>query len=86
MDPLALCATFDEDAATYDRWRPRYVPELFAAVFQYAGPPGKALEMGLGTGQATEPFLQAGWQVTGVERGERLAAFAWEKFRHQPQL
>lgn len=38
MDPLALCATFDEDAATYDRWRPRYVPELFAAVFQYAGP------------------------------------------------
>ncbi len=86
MDPLALCATFDEDAATYDRWRPRYVPELFAAVFQYAGPPGKALKMGLGTGQATEPFLQAGWQVTGVERGERLAAFAREKFRHQPQL
>ena len=44
MDPFVLCSTFNEDAANYDRWRPRYVPELFAAVFQYAGPPGKALE------------------------------------------
>ena len=86
MDPFVLCSTFNEDAANYDRWRPRYVPELFAAVLRYAGAPGKALEIGMGTGQATEPFLQAGWQVTGVERGERLAAFAREKFRHQPQL
>ena len=86
MDPFVLCSTFNEDAANYDRWRPRYVPELFAAVLRYAGAPGKALEIGMGTGQATEPFLQAGWQVTGVERGERLAAFAREKFRCRPQL
>ena len=42
MDPFVLCSTFNEDAANYDRWRPRYVPELFAAVLRYAGAPAWA--------------------------------------------
>ncbi len=86
MDQMSLRDTFNEDAANYDRWRPRYVPELFQAVFRYAGEPGLALEMGLGTGQATEPFLNAGWQVTGVELGKDLAAFAGRKFQGNPGL
>ena len=51
---------FDEDEINYDRWRPGYPDELFQA----------ALEVGIGTGQATRPFLEAGCRVTAVELGE----------------
>jgi SAM-dependent methyltransferase len=74
--------TFNEDAANYDRWRPCYCEELFAEIIRYARPDaGKvAVEMGCGTGQATEPILKTGCTVTAVEYGENLAAFALEKF------
>ena len=90
MEQTALRGTFNEDPANYDRYRPRYMPELFETIFAYGEKAGcsrgKALEMGSGTGQATEPFLRAGWQVTAVEMGDNLASFAREKFRDQPGL
>lgn len=90
MEQTALWGIFNEDPANYDRYRPRYMPELFETIFAYGEKAGcsrgKALEMGSGTGQATEPFLRAGWQVTAVEMGDNLASFAREKFRDQPGL
>ena len=79
---------FDEDAANYDRWRPRYPGEVFADVIRYAGiGAGKrALEIGIGTGQATGPFLRTGCRVTAVEIGRNLADYAAAKFREYPNL
>ena len=80
---MELWETFNEDAASYDRYRPTYPPELFRDIFAYSGI-GKGsllVEIGVGTGQATEPFLEAGCKVCGVELGDKLSAFAAEKFR-----
>lgn len=81
-------SSFNEDAANYDRWRPGYPNEVFEKVLRYSGiGPGKrALEIGIGTGQATEPILKTGCSVTAVELGGNLAAYAKEKFREYPNL
>jgi SAM-dependent methyltransferase/adenylate kinase family enzyme len=75
--------SFNEDVRNYDKWRPRYTKEVFENVIRYAGiDKGKrALEVGIGTGQATEPFLKTGCSVTAVEVGKNLAGYAKEKFR-----
>lgn len=39
------------------------------------------LEVGCGTGQATEPFLKTKCKVTAVELGENLASYTREKFK-----
>lgn len=79
-------ALFNEDVLNYDRWRPRYCPDLFAAIFDYSGigPGSGAMEVGIGTGQATAPFLQAGCLVTAVEYGDQLADYCRVKFREFP--
>ena len=81
-------SSFNEDAANYDRWRPGYPDELFEEVLRYSGiGPGKrALEIGIGTGQATGPILKTGCAVTAVELGGNLAAYAKEKFREYPNF
>jgi SAM-dependent methyltransferase len=77
---------FGEDAANYDRMRPRYVPEVFADILKYSGARegSRALEAGIGTGQATEPFLRAGCALTAVEISAEMAAFSREKFKTWP--
>ena len=79
---------FDSDAANYDRTRPRYCPELFAAVMSAADltADAKLLEIGPGTGQATEPFLDLGCQVTAVELGENLAEYLRMKYAGDENL
>ena len=80
---MELRETFNEDAVSYDRYRPDYPQELFRDIFSYSGiGKGSSLvEIGVGTGQATRPFLEAGCKVCGVELGDKLSAFAAEKFR-----
>lgn len=75
--------TFNENAANYDKWRPTYCKELFDDILQYSEPgkDKKAIEVGIGTGQATTPFLKAGCNVTAVELGSDLAEFSREKFK-----
>lgn len=79
---MELRRTFDEDEANYERARPGYADELYEAVFSYAGigAASEALEIGIGTGQATTPFLNRGCRVTAVELGARLASFSEKKF------
>ncbi len=74
--------TYDRIPEQFDKWRPRYCDELYDAVIAYAGlDPGKAaLEIGPGTGQATEPFLKTGCNYLAIELGEHLAAFMRNKF------
>lgn len=75
---------FDAIPEQFDKWRPRYCKEAFADLAAYAGlGSGKTvLEIGPGTGQATEPVLQTGCQYVGIELGGHLAGFMREKFRH----
>ncbi len=80
---MELRETFNEDAVNYDRFRPTYPPELFRDIFAYSGVgrDSSLVEIGVGTGKATTPFVEAGCQVCGVELGDKLSAFAAAKFR-----
>ncbi|QWU16216.1 Methyltransferase domain-containing protein [Paenibacillus sophorae] len=79
---MDLRLKFNEDVLNYDKMRPTYVKELFHDVIQFSNLNNskKALEIGIGTGQATLPFLYTGCKVTAIELGESLANFSAEKF------
>lgn len=85
---MEMRLTFNEDEINYERFRPRYVSELFQDVIRYSGlqTEMRALEIGIGTGQATEPFLNAGCFVDAVELGEKLAVYSVAKFSAYPRL
>lgn len=85
---MELKMTFNEDAENYDRWRPNYVPELFGKIIRCSGLDAskEALEIGIGTGQATQPILQTGCHVTAIEIGINLASYARNKFREYQNL
>ena len=88
MTQCDLRLTFNEVPADYDRWRPTYMSELYADIFEYAGvdQESRALEVGIGTGQATLPFLKAGCHVTAIELGREMAAFSTAKFAEYPNF
>jgi len=66
----------------FDKWRPRYCEELFADLIEYAelGPGRKVLEIGPGTGQATEPILKTGCSYMAIELGENFTEYMSNKF------
>lgn len=75
--------TFDNTAVSYDAVRPMYVNEIFDEIFRYKtmDENSSALEIGIGTGKATLPFLEKGCSVCALEPGENLAVIAEEKYR-----
>lgn len=87
-DLARLRQTFDEHAEAYDRWRPGYPEQLFADVISLSGiqDSGEIIEIGCGTGQATESFLKRGYRVTAVELGENLAEFCRMKLAGFPKF
>lgn len=66
--------TFDAIPEQFDKWRPRYCDELFEDIIQNAkiDPKKTVLEIGPGTGQATEPFLKTGCHYLAIELGENF--------------
>ncbi len=80
--------TFDRIPEQFDQYRPRYCPELFAELAKVCGlGAGKTvLEIGPGTGQATEPVLKTGCDYTAIELGEHFTAFMREKFSAYPNF
>lgn len=87
--------TFDSAEALYTRFRPAYCPELYAAIGAYlengtGSRPldghSRLIEIGIGTGQATLPFLETGAEITAVEYGENLARRCRERFAAFPNL
>lgn len=85
---MDLKYTFDEVVLNYDKRRPNYGTELFKDVIKYAGitMDKSLIEVGCGTGQATEPFLKEKCKVTAVELGENLAYYTREKFKSYENL
>jgi SAM-dependent methyltransferase len=74
----SLRTTFEEVPELYDRVRPTYPPELFDELVELAGLPegGRLLEIGTGPGKASLPLAERGFEIVGIELGERLAALA----------
>ena len=78
--------TFDTAADAYEKIRPGYPEELYHALFAYCPVNSgcRAVEVGIGGGQATWPVLKTGCDVTAVEYGEQLARVCREKFSACP--
>ncbi len=80
--------TFDTKAAIYECIRPGYEKELYQDLFQYIPitPSSNVVEIGIGTGQATKPFLQTGCQLCAVEYGKAMANQCKQRFRAYPNF
>ena len=80
--------TFDTAAQTYEKIRPGYVPELYKAIFEYSDIDEDChlIEVGIGGGQATLPFLQKRCFITAIEYGENLSSICREKFSDYPKF
>jgi trans-aconitate methyltransferase len=74
---------FDGIVDEFDKWRPRYCDELFSDVIEYSklNSNKTALEIGPGTGQATDPFLNTGCLYNAIELGENLTKFMVNKYK-----
>ena len=74
--------TFDKIPENFDKYRLRYCKELFQELEIICGlnPEKKVLEIGPGTGQATEPILKTGCDYTAIELGENFTSFMKDKF------
>lgn len=75
---------FDTITNKFDKWRPRYCKEAFDCIINNAKiDSSKAvLEIGPGTGQATEPILETDCDYLAIELGENLYEFTKKKFKH----
>lgn len=72
----------------YDRARPNYPPEVFDDLSALArlSAAARLVELGCGTGQATLPLAERGYEITCVELGEQLAAVARRKLAGFPNV
>lgn len=79
---------FDTIPEKFDKYRPRYCDEAFAHIIKSAAVDSQKsiLEIGPGTGQATEPFLKTGCDYTAIELGEHLYEFTKDKFKAYPNF
>ncbi|MBP5151486.1 MAG: Type 1 glutamine amidotransferase-like domain-containing protein [Lachnospiraceae bacterium] len=79
---------FDTIPDEFDKFRPRYSKELFCFLNDRAGVgPGKrVLEIGPGTGQATDPVLETGCEYHAIELGEHLYRKMLEKYGKLPNF
>jgi SAM-dependent methyltransferase len=74
-------AGFNTVAALYERARPGYPAATYDDLAVLAGlvPGARVLEIGCGTGVATVPLAERGYDVLAVELGARLAAVAADR-------
>ncbi|WP_349957757.1 methyltransferase domain-containing protein [Rhizobium sp. ZPR3] len=80
--------TFDGVASLYNISRPLYPDALFTDIIRFAGlePKDKVLEIGCGTGQATEGFARHDLSILALDPGAELIAVARERLAQFPQL
>ena len=79
---------FDAIPERFDKWRARYSPALFDHITKTCGlgPGVRCLEIGPGTGQATDFALDAGCDYTAIELGAHLAQKMREKYADRPNF
>ena len=73
---------FDTIPEAFDRHRMRYCPELFDFLVRESRTTARSsvLELGPGTGQATDPLLATGCEYTGIELGVNFAGVLARKY------
>ncbi len=73
---------FDESADYYDPYRPGYPEKLIDCILEKTQlqPGSELLEIGAGSGKATLPFVNRGFNLHCIEPGANLAAAGMEKF------
>ena len=76
--------TFDNTSVGYDKSRPAYPKDLYQDIFKYKciDKQSNVLEIGLGTGKATQPILETQCCLVGIEPGENMADIAKERFKN----
>lgn len=79
-------ALFNDIAHSYEKWRLSYPSELYEEIFSFCGDFQTALEIGIGTGKATTPFLVRGVEVTAVEPSAGMLNVAEQKFKSFPNF
>ncbi len=79
---MELRKIFDTIPEQFDKYRPRYSKELFDDLIKYTniGPGKDVLEIGPGTGQATDPILNTGCNYNVIELGENLCEMMKKKY------
>jgi len=80
--------TFDTVAPLYARMRPGYPDELYDMIFSVCplDETKRAVEVGIGGGQATLPILRTGCAVDAVEPGVNFCRLADERFAEFPKF
>lgn len=87
-DAKDLRGFFEEAADLYDRARPTYPSEVFNDLEILAGlsPGSRVLEIGCGTGQATQHLAKRGYEVVALDLGPHLAAMARRNLASFPSV
>ncbi|WFU09860.1 methyltransferase domain-containing protein [Rhizobium sp. CB3090] len=80
--------TFDGVAALYGEARPTYPELIFDNIAAFAGLGGRdtILEIGCGTGQATQGFALRGFSVLALEPGKELIGIARKNLSEFPNI
>ncbi len=88
MDTEFLKNTFSKVIKDYDRARPGYPRELYDKVISFSGigRDAEVLEVGTGTGQATDLFLQGDFLLDLLEVSEEQVEFLNQKYGDNPKV
>jgi SAM-dependent methyltransferase len=80
--------SFDRIAASYDDVRPGYPDALYDRIIEFGSlaPTTRVLEVGSGTGKATLPLAERGFEMRCIEPGVHLAALARANLAHLPKV
>lgn len=83
-----LRQTFDRVAQLYDQHRPSYPPQIFDDIVAISGVTADShlLEIGCGTGHATQQFASCGLRIDCIELGENMAAIARQRLAQFPRV
>lgn len=73
---------FNENVENYEKYRPSYVPQLYYDIAKYSDMDDKSrvLEIGAGTGQATEWFVSQNVHLTAIDIGENMTQYLQKSF------
>ena len=88
MDTNYLKNTFSKVISDYDAARPTYPQELYGKVLAFSGigTNAEVLEVGAGTGQATDLFLQGDFTLDLLEVSDEQVVFLKQKYKVNPKV
>ena len=88
MSSTKLKTTFNTASTLYEEIRPGYPEKLIQDVIDLSGLKNhsRILEVGCGTGKATRPFAERGYELVCLDIGADLIVVAREKLKEFPNV